>query len=333
MRRPDGFDAPPQQEQPDAERPRSRWAPRLPRLERAPHPGRETADAADKSDSLNVEVAATSAPRATAPAAARATASVRQANRELRLAEAERRRFERREVRRFTRRTRRRRVAWLTVAGAFTALLIAVGVAVFSPALAVKRIRVEGVVRVDGVALQTALDQQLGTPLALVDEGAIVEALQRFPLIRSFAIERQPPDSILVRISEREPIAAIARDDGYHLIDPAGVSVLVNAEPVEGVPVIDLRGQDVESVAFRSVVEVLLAMPAELRARVVEVSAASRDDVTLSLSGVGQTVAWGSADDSAMKARVLATLMGTVDPGRAGQFDVSAPTLAIFRPA
>lgn len=377
MRRPEGFDAPPQQEQPEAGRPRTRWAPKLPRAERAPGTGRATkrtgepsnaseakTDAADRSDSLSVEVGAsadsatasrsagsatavvtpvtasvtasataTETAPATPPATARATASVRQANRELRRAEAERRRFERREVRRFTRRTRRRRIAWLTVGGAFVALLIAVAVAVFSPALAVKSIRVDGVVRVDGVALQAALDEQLGTPLALVDEGAIVEALEQFPLIRSFAIERQPPDSILVRISEREPIAAIARDDGYHLVDPAGVSVLVNAEPVEGVPVIDLRGQDVESVAFRSVVEVLLAMPADLRARVVEVAAASRDDVTLSLSGVGQTVAWGSADDSALKARVLATLMGTVDPGRAGQFDVSAPTLAIFRPA
>ena len=58
------------------------------------------------------------------------------------------------------------------------------------------------------------------------EKGAIVEALQQFPLIRSFAIERQPPDSILVRISEREPIAAIAGDQvGYAIGRKGGPSV------------------------------------------------------------------------------------------------------------
>ncbi len=272
------------------------------------------------------------APRLAAGARA-AAANAKHADRALRRAEAARRRFEREEVRRFTRRARRRRVIVWSVGGTFALLLLLVAVAVFSPALALKTVRIEGATRVDAVALQAVLDEQLGSPLALVDEGRIVAALERFPLIRSFVIERIPPDTIVVRITEREPVAAMASPDGCDLVDPAGVSVLTSPTAVDGVPVVDVQGQGVDSVAFRSVIEVLLSMPAELRARVVQVTAASRDDVTLSLSGVGQTVAWGSADDSALKARVLATLMTTVDPGRAGEFDVSAPTIAIFRPA
>ncbi len=54
--------------------------------------------------------------------------------------------------------------------------------------------------------------------------------------------------------------------------------------------------------------------------------------MTLVLAGVGQQVRWGSAEDSAVKARVLATLIAVTDPSRPGVFDVSAPGTAVFRP-
>lgn len=350
MRRPEGFDAP---SETSTEAPRTARARRSARKTASPVAPEETTGVAEtggaetggapetvtalgrgrfaRSRALVTEPVA-GAPRLARSARA-AAANAKRAERALRRAEAARRRYERDEVRRFTRRARRRRaIAW-SVGATFALLFVLVAVAVFSPALALKTVRLEGATRVDAATLQAALDEQLGTPLALVDEGRIVASLEQFPLIRSFVIERVPPDTIVVRITEREPVAAMASPDGYDLVDPAGVSVLTSPTAVDGVPLVDVRGQGVDSVAFRSVIEVLLSMPAELRARVVQVTAASRDDVTLSLSGVGQTVAWGSADDSALKARVLATLMTTVDPGRAGEFDVSAPTIAIFRPA
>jgi len=47
--------------------------------------------------------------------------------------------------------------------------------------------------------------------------------------------------------------------------------------------------------------------------------------VRLELEG-GASVVWGSAEDSALKATVLAALMRAAPPDTVAQYDVSAPT-------
>lgn len=262
-----------------------------------------------------------------------AASAERAARRQLRRAEAARKRYERDEVRRFTRRTRRRRAILGTLAGAGAVLLVAVAVAVFSPALALRTIQIEGASRVSVDELRAAIDDQLGTPLALIDLGRVQDQLGEFPVIRSFVTETVPPDTLVVRITEREPIGTINSGAAFDLVDPAGVVVSTTDVRVDGVPVIDVGGQSSDSAAFESVVEVLLAVPTDLRGRIESVTARSKDDVTLVLDGVGQSVSWGSADGSAQKARVLAELIRQTDPALAGEFDVSAPTIAVFRPA
>jgi cell division protein FtsQ len=42
-------------------------------------------------------------------------------------------------------------------------------------------------------------------------------------------------------------------------------------------------------------------------------------------------VRWGSADKSALKARVLATLVATQDPNASLQYDVTAPKAPVVR--
>ncbi len=54
-------------------------------------------------------------------------------------------------------------------------------------------------------------------------------------------------------------------------------------------------------------------------------TAATADDVTLELAG-GAQVVWGSAEDSALKATVLAALMRAAPPDTVSQYDVSAPS-------
>ena len=135
----------------------------------------------------------------------------------------------------------------------------------------------------------------------------------------------------MIHIVERQPVGQVAAGAGFELVDPAGVTIAQSPERVPGYPFIDAKG-DIDGTAFRSMVEVLIALPAELLATVDSVSATTQDDVTLVLAGVGQQVRWGSAEDSAVKARVLATLIAVTDPSRPGVFDVSAPGTAVFRP-
>ncbi|TWX41118.1 FtsQ-type POTRA domain-containing protein [Frigoribacterium sp. ACAM 257] len=269
-------------------------------------------------------------PAGGAEAARRRAAEARRAARR---ASGERRRSERIEVRRFTRRSRHRRAAWVT-AGAVAVLLgSSVAVAVFSPLLSLEQIEVEGTARVDAVEVQAAVSGQLGTPLARIDFERITTELEQFPLIASYVTETAPPHTLVIRVTERQPIATVSSGDGFDLVDPAGVVVQRLDDRQEGVPLVDVGGAPLDGTAFRSTAEVLLALPQALRQTVDSATASTADDVTLSLS-TGERVVWGSADDSAEKAQVLAGLIADQarrDPAASVEFDVSAPDNGIIR--
>ncbi|GAB2970246.1 hypothetical protein GCM10027282_04960 [Frigoribacterium salinisoli] len=265
--------------------------------------------------------------------AADASARARGARRAARRASAERRRTERAEVRRFTRRSRHRRAASLTAAGLVVVLVASVLVAVFSPLLALRTVTVEGAERVDPAAVQAALGDQMGTPLALLDFDEVERSLEAFPLIASYVTETAPPDTLVVRISERQPVATVAVGDGFDLVDPAGVVVQRLGARPEGVPLVDVGAAEVDGPLFRAVGEVLLGLPVQLRATVDTATASTPDDVTLTLT-TGERVVWGSADESARKAQVLAGLVADQarrDPGADVEYDVSAPDAGIIR--
>lgn len=240
-----------------------------------------------------------------------------------------RRKYERGEVRRFTRRSRRRRITWLVSGGALLLMVGLVVAAVYSPLLSLKTIRIEGAARVSSASVRAAVQGQIGTPLALVDVGAIKRSLAKFPLIRSFVTETVPPDTLIIRIAERAPIATLATSSGFSVVDPAGIVIETGSTRPPGLPLIELGSATKSSPAFTAAVGVLLALPADLLKRVDTVTAQTADDVTLGLTG-GTTVVWGSPEQSTLKARALAAAVAAPDSAGATSFDVSAPTHIVF---
>lgn len=238
-----------------------------------------------------------------------------------------RRKALRAEIRRFTQRSRRRRIALWGSVGAVTALVLGSVVAAYSPMFAVDRISVAGAKTLDPAAVQEALSDQLGAPLALVDAGAVRSALAEFPAIESYALEVRPPRELLVRIVERTPIGAIRQDDGYVIVDAAGVVLSTVPGLPASAPELDIAG-GIDSAGFRSAGLVMRSLPADLRATVTGVQATSGDDVTLRLAD-GKSVVWGSEHDSSRKAAVLVRLIAA-SPG-SQSFDVSSPTVPVVR--
>ncbi|CAN5167518.1 hypothetical protein BH09ACT3_BH09ACT3_00850 [soil metagenome] len=252
------------------------------------------------------------------------------AERQLTAAAKQRRRYERSEVKRFTRSRRRRRNRILAAVAIVAVLAAAIIGAVFSPLLALGTISVTGTSRLDAKAVSAALDDHLGTPLALVDFEDIRRELGAFTLIRSYVTESVPPHTLVIRIQERAPIGSIATAKGFDVVDAAGVVIESGAERIAGLPMIEVGSDGAESPAFESAVEVLLALPADLVLKVDRISAKSKDDVTLTLAGAGQLVDWGSPEQSALKARVLATLIAHQNPNALVRYDVSAPNTPVI---
>ena len=242
----------------------------------------------------------------------------RTARAEIRAAARARRREEKAEVRRFTAATRRRRTVALSALGVVAAAVGLVAFAVFSPLLALREVVVAGTERLDPDAIVSALEPEIGTPLALLDESRIADNLSEFTLIRSFVIELIPPNTMRVEIDEREPIGVVVSDSVFQLVDPAGIVI-------EETP----RGDD--GTVRTAVSEVLLALPADVLARVNRITATTRDDVSFTLRDSEQSVVWGSAESSDRKAVILAALLTQWGDSGAGEYDVSATGSAVFR--
>jgi cell division protein FtsQ len=232
-------------------------------------------------------------------------------------------------VRRFTRRSRRRKVTWIVSAAVVLVIGGFVTGAIYSPLLALKTVRVEGASRVTVSSVQNAVKDQIGTPLALVNFDEITRSLATIPLIRSFVTETVPPNTLVIKIAERAPIASLVTSSGFSVVDPAGVVISTSAQRAPGLPLIDLGSASKHSQAFTSAVGVLLALPADLLGQVDTVTAQTADDVTLTLTG-GKNVVWGSAEQSDLKARVLAAMVKAAPSANALRYDVSAPTHPVF---
>ena len=340
MKRPEGFDAPAPADAPDRSRSSARGATtstekttREKKVREKPareKPVREKPARVRASRAGSAGAEPNPRPSVPRPSVPRPSAD-RTAAAELRAAERARKRHERRELKRFTRRTRQRRIAWLTGIGTVAMLVLLSLGAAYSPLLALRDIQVDGTSRLDPAQLVDAVDGQIGVPFALLDESRIRDELGEFTLIRSYTTELLPPGTLIIHIVERAPIGSISRGAQFDLVDAAGVVIASTPERTPGMPVITVADDDVESAAFRSVAAVLLSLPPEFLAQVDGVTATTRDDVTLVLTGSNQRVEWGSAEGSDHKARVLAALVAIHGGSGPGLYDVSAPGSAVFR--
>lgn len=251
-----------------------------------------------------------------------------EAEKNLAHAERRRRRYERAEARRFTQATRTRRRKYLLGLAAAAVLVLLVVLTAYSPLLAVRTITVEGASRVDPAAVSAALDDQLGRPLTLVDFGEVKRTLETFPLIQSYVTEARPPDTLVVRIVERRPVVTVAADGAFALVDAAGVVVETTPVRAPGYPIIDIAATPVDTPGFAAASQVLLALTPEFLAQVDSVSAPTPDSVTLVLTN-GQRVVWGSAEESALKARIVASMISNPGIPDVMEYDVSSPEAPI----
>ncbi|SJM65511.1 FtsQ-type POTRA domain-containing protein [Gulosibacter sp. 10] len=239
------------------------------------------------------------------------------------------RHHEHREVRRFTRGRRRRLTGWLIAGGTALFLAAFVAIAILSPIMSVRDIRIEGAERLDPEELSAALADLEGAPLAQLQAQDVGERLEQFDLVQSYSVQRLPPSELVVRIVERVPVGVVVSDDRIDVVDAAGVTLWSDAEAGASLPVIRVEG-DTASTAFAGAAHVSLSLPAELRAEVEAITASSPEDVRLELRD-GTEVLWGSVDDSAHKARVFDSLrIATADQG-VTLYDVSSPERPVTR--
>jgi cell division protein FtsQ len=88
--------------------------------------------------------------------------------------------------------------------------------------LVVSEINVEGRETTDAATIMAALAATRGTPMLAVSPSRAKQQLESLPWVRSASIERRLPGTLIVRLSERRPLAVWQHDGKLELIDKQG---------------------------------------------------------------------------------------------------------------
>ena len=231
----------------------------------------------------------------------------------------------RRTRRRFARRQWRRRwLAWRYVLVVVLVLAI-VGLGVyalwFSSWLAVDHIEVSGAQTVSAADIRDRSGIDEGDPLIGVDLAGAEHRIGALAVVKSVSVTRQWPHGVLISIEERVPIAVVQIGGQLRGMDADGVVFRTYKKAPPGLPRVE-TSIGTTSDALKEAAKVVAALPQDLSLQVDHVDVETVDQISLVLKD-GRTVVWGSADQSAMKAEVLATLLATV---QAQEYDVSVPS-------
>jgi cell division protein FtsQ len=234
---------------------------------------------------------------------------------------------------RFARRQWARRwLAWrrVLVVGLVLALLVAAGWLVFfSSVLSVAGVQVVGTSQVlTPASVRRAAEVPMGAPLATADLDGVRARVERLPAVRSVDVSRAWPDRIRIDVTERRAVAVVQGDAGGGRLrgtDPEGVLFRQYATRPRDLPMIRM-GSRTGSEALAEAAAVAGSLPPALARKVGYVEVRTVDTISLALRS-GRTVRWGSADESAAKAKVLSALLGQ----KAAFYDVSVPGQPIIR--
>lgn len=195
----------------------------------------------------------------------------------------------------------------------------------FSSVLAVTGVKVEGTGVLDPRAVRRVAAVPTGSPLATVDLEAVRARVEDLAPVLSADVSRAWPDQVRIDVKERTAVAVVGDSGVLHGVDAEGVIFRRYPSRPSSLPLLRMSiGTQADALAEAA--RVSEALPARLAGRVEYVEVATVDAITLQLKD-GRTVLWGSADDSAGKAKVLDVLLEQ----DASVYDVSAPGRPVVR--
>jgi cell division protein FtsQ len=166
-----------------------------------------------------------------------------------------------------------------------------------------------------------------GQPLLRLDTAGLREQLLEITGVRDATVQRSFPHGLVITVEPRVPVATVAQDGGFVLLDSDGVALATSDAPAEGVPVVEVPiGTEDTAAALDAVLTVMAALPASILEQVATASATTAHEVEFVLAS-GARVVWGSAAENDLKSAVLERLLTVA----AEVYDVSAPLSPITR--
>ena len=220
-----------------------------------------------------------------------------------------------------TKRRRQHRTRWIVLGSGFLVLLLA-GIATwlvwFSSVFAATEVRVNGLSLLTEQQVTDAAAVELGGPLAAQDVDAIRGRVAALAPVAEVRVERHFPHTIEITVTERT-LAYVWMDEGVaRWVDSNGIVFHEGGETTQGIVRANIAAPDQR--LLKDVATVVSAVAPVLGDRITLLQASAVDRIEIQLSD-GDTVVWGSAEQSHVKAQVLSVLLSQ----DASVYDVSAP--------
>ena len=231
-------------------------------------------------------------------------------------------------------RPRRRHGRAIRLAIAVLAVVAVGWLLLASPVLGVQAVQVDGVTTLPADQVRETAGIEAGTPLLRVDIDAARARIARLPQVASVEVTRGWPHTVVVTVVERVPVAVVGEPGRRTLVDAEGVLFdTVTGEPPAGVVPLDVAEPGPGDPATMAALAAVGALPDDIRGEVAAVTAASAEDISLTLTD-GTQVRWGGPEQSDRKGSALAAIVeqladGDLEP--AETIDVSTPEAVVLR--
>jgi cell division protein FtsQ len=232
------------------------------------------------------------------------------------------------------RRGRRRRRWLLQGAAAVVAVAVVGWLLLAGPLLTVRTVQVDGLATLPAEQVQEAAGIASGIPLLRVDVDGAQARVARLPQIASAEVTRDWPDSVVITVVERVPVAVVGDPGERSLVDADGVlfDSVTGAAP-DGVVPLEVEDPGPDDPATLAGIAAVGSLPGDVRRQVAGATATSPDDISLTLTDE-TVVLWGDASESEEKAEALAGVLEQLAAEElepAETIDVSTPDAVVLR--
>lgn len=166
-----------------------------------------------------------------------------------------------------------------------------------------ENVTINGLSRLTAEQVAAAAAVPLNEPLISQDVNGIKERLSAIPEIKVALVERGWPHTLIITITERNPVAVAATAGGFNLIDDEGKNAGAVTAPPPGLLVIAAAP---DSPAMVEAIKVLAQLPADWQ--VTGLAAASQDSVVVNLAS-GAQISFGTGEAADQKVKVAQALI------------------------
>ena len=182
----------------------------------------------------------------------------------------------------------------------------------------IEDVKVTGTKRLTVSAVLKQAHVKVGQPLVAADPHKVHKRIMDLPVVRQATVERGWPHSLLIHISERQPVAAVPMHGAYIWVDEQGhVAGRSKVRPPNKIVV---RAKP-ETKAIRAALDVYAGLP--LKWKPLSVAAKTQDSVSVQMRR-DTWITFGSSQDVDLKVKVAGALLAKFPKGNM-LINVSAP--------